>query len=195
MKRIDLEKWFAHHSESFHIEPRELLDQCEAGVRDYAHRDAWIHARDIAEQSLHRFERIFGYPAGDVFVTREICHEIARELRHHEPNPFDLEGCEWIGRPVLDSVDPELQHMLRDWLAELAAREEHTAWREIVYFTDHLARTLIDKERMSNQADWDLEHTYPKVASRVIRMIMGEFDAHAAAELQEPSLRVVPATH
>ena len=143
MQRTDLETWFTHHPDSIHTDPAVLLDQCESEVRDHAHRDAWIHAKEIAEESLHRFERVFGLPASDIFVTREVCHEIARELRRNEPHPED-DAVEWVGSGVLEALDSDARRLLQGWLKELAAKEEHSAWREIVYFTDHLARSLID---------------------------------------------------
>ena len=179
MERTDLETWFASHPESHQPSLDILLDQCESEVRHYAHRDAWIHARHIAEKSLRRFEHVFGLPASDVFVTREVCHEIARELRRHEPH-LDDEQMEWIGSRLVDSLDSEARILLRQWLKELAEKEEHVAWREIVYFTHHLAKSLIEHEHMTLRNDWDLEHTYPRIAARVARLMIREFDAHAA---------------
>lgn len=179
MQRTDLETWFTHHPDSIHTDPAVLLDQCESEVRDHAHRDAWIHAKEIAEESLHRFERVFGLPASDIFVTREVCHEIARELRRNEPHPED-DAVEWVGSGVLEALDSDARRLLQGWLKELAAKEEHSAWREIVYFTDHLARSLIKKANMTSRLDWDLEHSYPHVAARVARMMIREFDAHVS---------------
>ncbi len=186
MERIDLANWLAEHPEAIHADPDELLKRFESKVRDHAHRDAWTHARDIAEQSMHRFERIFGNPASDTFVTREVCHEIARELKHHEPHPDDKDTDDWAGQAALDALEPEARLMLHSWLKELAEKEEHTAWLEIVHFTDHLARTLIRDGHMTSECDWDLDHTYPRIAARVARMLIREFEAHAESEAQNP---------
>ena len=182
MERIDLETWFARHPESIDTQPRMLLDLCEAEVRDHARTDAWRRARDVAESSLHRFEGTFGLPASDVFVTREVCHEIARELRRHEPHPDAALAASWVGDTVLDKLDAEAGRIVRQWLAEIAEREEHATWQGIVQFTDRLARWLIRSEGMTAELDWDLDHTYSQVAARVTRIVMREFDAHAAHE-------------
>lgn len=179
MQRRDLETWFATHPQSTEDPPKSLLDQCESEVREHAYRDAWIHAKEIAEESLHRFERVFGLPASDVFVTREVCHEIARELRRHEPHPDDLTASRWVRSAPLDALDSEARRLMADWLRELAEKEEHAAWREIVYFTDHLARKLIDQSHMTSQLDWDFDRSYPRVAARVARMLISEFESHA----------------
>ena len=179
MERLDLETWFAHHPGSTDTPPDALLDQCESEIRDHAKHDAWVHAREIAEQRLRRFERVFGLPASDEFVTREVCHEIARELKQHEPHPDAGIAAEWVGEQLLASVDAEARVMLRTWFLDLAEREEHEAWRSIVRFTDHLARTLIHEEHLTADLEWDFDRSYPKVAARVVRMMIDEFDRQA----------------
>ena len=182
MERIDLENWITHHPDSIRADSKALLDRCEKDARDHAHQDAWIHAKEIAQKSLRRFEHGFGHPASDTFVTREVCHEIARELKRHEPTPDDLRRGhdEWVSRSLLDALDSEARKLFLDWLNELAEKEEHSTWMEIVRFTDHRARTLIREGHMTDQCDWDLDHTYPMVAARVVRMLIAEFEAHAA---------------
>lgn len=187
MERQELENWFAHHPDSIHMQPDALLDRCETEVRDHATYDAWLHARDVAEESLHRFEGIFGLPASGAFVTREVCHEVARELKSHEPHPDEKLAAEWAGRAVLEALDDEGREHLREWLCDLARREEHAAWRGIVHFTDHLARTLIRDMHMTADLDWDFDHSYPKVAARVARMLIREFEAHAVSSQLKPS--------
>jgi hypothetical protein len=178
MERIDMERWLAGHPRSIHDDPQRLLDRCEAEAKDHARHDAWLHAREVAEDCLHRFERRFGLPASDVFVTREVCHEIARELKTHEPSPDDRVADSWVSPAVLDAFEPEARSLLRDWLEGLAEREEHATWREIVRMTDHIAKSLIRAGHMTDQCDWDLEHAYPRVAERVVRMLIEEYEAH-----------------
>ncbi|GEM_PF-4906336 len=182
MERMDLENWLAGHPDSVRTEPSRLLDTCEREVRAHAKQDAWHHACEIAEESLHRFERVFGLPASDTFVTREVCHEIARELKHHEPHPDEIQCAEWVSRALIESVDEDARLMLRTWLKDLGEREEHEAWRSIVLFADHLARQLIHDAQMTNDLDWDFDQSYPKVAARVARMMIREFETRAERE-------------
>jgi len=178
MERIDVERWLAQHPGSIHGDPDALLDRCEAETRNHAQHDAWLHAKAIAEQRLHRFERGFGLPASDTFVTREVCHEMARELKSHEPSPDQRAVEAWVGQMALEELETDARRLLRDWLQGLAEREEHAAWREIVRVTDHMARTLIRAGQMTDRCDWDLDHSYPKVAARVIRLLIDELKAH-----------------
>lgn len=189
MERTDLEDWITHHPDSIHTDSRTLLDRCEDEAKDHAHRDAWIHAKEIAKKSLRRFEHGFGHPASDTFVTREVCHELARELKRNEPAPDDLDQGrdEWLNRSLLDTLDSDARTMFRGWLNELAEKEEHSTWLEIVRFTDRRARVLIREAHMTDQCDWDLDHTYPMVAARVVKMLIAEFEAHAAFALEGPS--------
>ena len=182
MKRTELEHWIAQHPDSIHADARTLLDRCETKTRDHAQRDAWIHAKEIAQESLRRFEHGFGYPASDAFVAREVCHQIALELKRHEPivDAESLNREDWINQSLLNSLDSDSRVMFLDWLNELAVQEEHSTWREIVRFTDHRARHLIRERHMTDQCDWDIHHGYPVVAARIVKMLISEFEAHAA---------------
>jgi len=188
MQRLELEKWLTHHPDLVHTDARALLDECEKETRDHAYRDAWTRAERIAEKSLHRFESGFiGHPASDTFVTREVCHEIARELKKNEPVLDDHETELWISELILESLDPEAKEKFFGWLKNLAGREEHTAWLSIVRYTHRSARKLIREEHMTDQCDWDLDHTYPIVAASVVKMLIAEFQTHAASDLDDPS--------
>ena len=83
----------------------------------------------------------------------------------------------------MDDLDPEARRMMRVWMKELAEAEEHTAWTEIVYFTDHLAKDLISKAQMDNRLEWNLDRSYPRIAARIVRMMISELEAHAEEEL------------
>lgn len=189
MERIELENWIADHPDSIHTDSKALLDRCELDAIDHAHRDAWLEAIRIARKRLRRFEHGFGNPASDTFVTREVCHEIARELKLHEPVPDfrDRGRDEWPGQSLPDALDSDAREKFLDWIEELAAKEEHSTWREIVHFTDRRARSLIREGHMTDRCDWDLNHTYPLVAARVVKMLIAEFEAHAAFALEGPS--------
>lgn len=184
MNRTEIENWLDHHRESMHQPTRVLLDQCEIDVQHHARELAWRHAREILEASLRRFRRGFGLPASEDFVARELCHEIARELRHHEPHPsHPLEQSEWLSARTLAAVDPEARAIVGEWLEDLADREEHEAWKQIVSFTDHFATTLIRRGRLTRDLSWDFERSYPKLATSIGRMIMREFEDHLASEV------------
>ncbi len=154
-----------------------LRERCERQVRSHASEDAWQRAREIAEEHLHHWEASFGIPASDAFVAQEVCHELARELRRREPEP----GAEArrVSEAVLRALDPPARERLRDWLLDLARREEHRAWLEVVEFTDHLARNLIREGELKPDLRWDFEHSYSRTAERVTRILIREYEAHA----------------
>jgi hypothetical protein len=182
MERTDLETWITKHPGAIHDETKTLLDRGEHDALDHAHRDAWIQASNIAQERLRRFQGSCGYPASDAFVAREICHELARELRRHEPHPNDPGQTqeEWVNRSILEALDPEAQRMFVDWIHEMAEKEGHSTWMEIVRYTDHRANALIREGQLTDECDWDLDHRYSLVAARVLRMLIDDFEAHAA---------------
>jgi hypothetical protein len=40
---------------------------------------------------------------------------------------------------------------------------------------------------MTDQCDWDLSHTYPIVAARVLKILIGKFHDHATERLEDPA--------
>lgn len=177
MDRQDVERWLSRHPESVHADPRQILDRCERELRVIVEEDAWLHAKEIAERHLQHWAGAFGLPASDDFVAREVCHELARELRHHEPMP----GAEAtrLREAALRALDPPAREMLQGWLDELARKEEHRAWLEVVHFTDHLASRLSRLGELSPEANWDFQHSYPRTAERITRMLIREYEVHA----------------
>lgn len=183
MNRNEVERWLDQHEESIRGTSSELLDRCETDVRHHARELAWSHAHDVAESCLGRFRRGFGLPASADFVARELCHELARELRHHEPHPsHPLPENEWLGPRTLAALDPSARSVLAGWLDELADREEHEAWVEIVSFTNHFAATLIRRAHMTRELSWDFDRSYPKLAARIGDMILREYADHVRDE-------------
>ncbi len=181
MNRLDLESWLDLHPDSILAPTHDLIDRCEVEVHHHAEILAWKHALKVATTSLRRFDGRFGLPASETFVTREVCHEVARELKRHEPHLDPIDETEWLSRSILDSIDPQARMVLREWLRELAEKEEHRIWREIVAFTHHIARSLIAKAHMTGELAWDFDHSYPKLATRVTQMLLREYAVHLRA--------------
>jgi hypothetical protein len=154
-----------------------LRERCERQVRSHAEEEAWQRARAIAEQHLQHWAGSFGIPASDAFVAQEVCHELARELRRREPEP--VAEAQRLSEAVLRALDPATRERLRGWLIELARREEHRAWLEVVNFTDHLARNLIRGGELTPELHWDFDHSYSRTAERVTRMLIREYETHA----------------
>lgn len=178
MNRNALESWLDHHQDLILAPSRNLIDRCEVEIRNHAEVVAWKHALRIATTNLRRFDGRFGLPASETFVTREVCHEIARDLKRHEPHLEQIDESEWLSRSTLESIDPDARMMIRDWVRELAEKEEHRVWREIVAFTHHVARALIEKAHLTGRLEWDLERSYPRIATQVTQMLLREYAIH-----------------
>ena len=189
MNRVDLESWLHRHADSTRLSTYDLIDRCEAEVRNHAEVLAWKHALRVATATLRRFDGLFGLPASETFVTREVCHEVARELSRHEPELGPIDESEWLSHAVLDSIDPEDRMVFRVWVRHIAAREEHRVWHEVVSYTHHVARALIAKAHMTGDLDWTFERTYPKVAKRVMQMLLREYATHLRESRKEMAAR------
>ena len=185
MERDDVERWLERHREAVHADPHTLLDRCEREVRERTERDAWSHAAEIAEERLHAFEDTFALPASDAFVAREVCHELARELRRREPAVDESSLTDLVSRSVLQALDEPARVQMRTWLLELAQKEEHRAWLEIVRFTHQLARSLSRGGGASRELAWDFDHSYARTAARVASILVEEYEAHAAGRAEE----------
>src|SRR6185312_3496405 len=115
-------------------------------VQRHAREDAWLAAKAYALQRAQQWQSEWSQPASESFVTNEVCHELAWELEHHEPKVMPGAGEHLAGRLVMDALPAEAGEAIRQWVLDLAAEEEHRAWREIVDFTDHRARHIIKQE-------------------------------------------------
>ena len=123
-----------------------------------------------------------GIPASEAFVAKEICHELARELKRREPHVTAEEEAELVAKDVIEALEPAARQTLRSWIHDLAEREEHEAWLEIVRFTDHCGKNLIKRAHLSDKAEWDFDHSYTHNAAKVARMLIQEYEVHMREE-------------
>jgi hypothetical protein len=179
MERRDLVHWLEEHPGSVHGDPAEVVERCERCVRRHAVEDAWLAAKGYVEHRVHDWEREWGYHASEAFAALETCHQLAWELRHHEPH-FGAGAEERLaGGVVLRAFEPEAREIVCDWILELAEREKHGAWREIVRFTDRRARALIRERRLSRETDWSETRNYPAIAAEVAAILARDYSLRA----------------
>ncbi|MDJ0849437.1 MAG: hypothetical protein QNK04_13780 [Myxococcota bacterium] len=171
--------WLEHHPAGIRGKPSEIVDRCERAVRRHAREDAWIGAKRYVEERRHDWEEELGAHASEAYVAREVCHELAYELRRHEPSvgPGDAEHL--AGGPVRDALDPEGWAVLVEWILELAREEEHQTWVEIVRYTDHRARELIRQHQLSDDCSFDHSKCYGEIATRIARLLERDYATHA----------------
>ncbi len=179
MERKEVERWFQEHPSAAHGDPEEILSRCERAVRRHAAEDAWLAAKRYVEERGREWETEWSPPASEAFVTPEVCHTLAWELRTHEPAPEDADADHLAGGPVMDALEPEGWAFLRRWVRELASEEEHRIWQEIVQFTNRRGRSLARERKLSQDWDWDAEHRYTVIAAHVAEILAHDYSVHA----------------
>lgn len=179
MERTDVERWFREHPQDSRVDVQELLDRCESAFRRHIREDAWLAARNYALERAREWESEWGLPASEEFVTREVCHELSRELAHHEPAVEAGAEEHLVGGTIRQVLSPDAWEVIRRWVLEQAAAEEHRAWVEIVRFTDGRAREIIRREHFNLDSGWDAGHQYTAIAAHVAQILSREYSLRA----------------
>jgi hypothetical protein len=179
MDRQDVLRWLEEHPESVRGDPAEIVGRCERAVRRHAREDAWLAARDYVEDRAHEWEEQWSPPASEDFVAREVCPQLAYELRRHEPHVEEADGEHLAGGPVVSSLSPAAWRVVREWVLALAEREEHAAWEGIVRFTGKRAADLIRERHLTRETDWDRDHRYKVIAAHVAEMLAHDYSMQA----------------
>lgn len=179
MDRVDVERWFRDHPPESRVNVKELLDRCESAVRRHAQEDAWLAAKNYALERAREWDSEWGMPASEQRVAQEVCHEMSWELAHHEPKVEPGNEEHLVGGPVKLALSADAWDVLRSWVLEEAAAEEHRTWVEIVKFTDHRARDIIRREHFTLDSGWDARHQYSTIASHVAQILAREYSLRA----------------
>ncbi len=181
MDRQDVMSWLRMHPDAVHADPEELVERCERAVRRHAAEEAWLHAKAIALARVEQWEHAFGNPSSEGFVAREACHELAGELREHEPKVEEGSEDDFADPAALEALEPEGRDCLRRWIRDLAREEEHRVWLEVVRFTHRRGGALVREGRVGRDLTWDPDHSYARAASKVMRILAEDYEAHAHA--------------
>ena len=180
MDRDDVLRWLMQHPSSVHADPGYVVSRCERAVRRHATEDAWLAAKRYAEMRKRQYEAEgWGNHASEAFVTEEVCHQIAYELRHREPIVERGDAERLAGKPVHDAVDGDGWELLVRWILELARDEELRTWREIVRFTDRRGRELVRQQHLSHDCGVDHARHYPEIAADVAGTLAHDYSVHA----------------
>jgi hypothetical protein len=179
MDREEVLQWFEKHPGAIEGDLGEFVSRCESAVRRHAREEAWLAARDYVEARRHEQERSSGARASEAYVAQEVCHQLAYELRRHEPVPRAEDVDRLAGGPNRRAVSSEAWHVLIPWIVEVARKQEHETWLEIVRYTDKRARELIRQHHLSSECDFDHTQCYGTVATRIERLLERDFVAHA----------------
>jgi hypothetical protein len=182
MERTEVLDWLTQHTEYIHDIPERVLSRCETEVKKHAQEDAWLHARDIAEEHKHDWPHHWGAYASETYVAREVCRGLVEEFKRNEPIPAEGHESAYVDEDVLDVLDPEARSIIFEYVHDLARGEEHQAWKEIMRFTRKRGRTLAREKHLSSDLDFDAIHAYSETAVRVMGILAREFQQHARVQ-------------
>ena len=179
MERESVLRWLKEHPAAVHGDPAEILSRCERAVRQHAQEDAWLAARDWVERRRHEYEAGTGAHASEAYVAREVCNQLAFDLRHHEPSVAPEDADHLAGGPVRQALEPEGWEQLVAWILELARQEEHRTWREIVRYTKRRAPELIREGGLSDDCSLGGSPCFDEIAQRITAALERDFSLHA----------------
>jgi hypothetical protein len=179
MNRSEVLDWLVQHNEQVHDTPDHLLSRCDQEVRQHAQQDAWLHARDIAQEHNQHWRHFWGAHASEAYIAREACRNLAEEFKHSELPPVDGHESDFVEDDVLRSLDPDARAVVLHYVHDLALGEERRAWKEIVRFTRKRGRTLARDEHLSSDLSFESTNVYSETAVRVMGMLARDFQQHA----------------
>lgn len=179
MDRAAMLQWIEGHPGAVHGEPADVTIRCEAEVRRHAQEDAWLAARAYVDSRVKNWQDEWGLPASEEYVAKEICHQIAHELKRHEPSVDGESDEHFVGVNLVAEFEPEARDILHKWIHDVAAEAEHRAWLEVIRFTDHHARELINKAHLSRSLEWDMEDNFSQKAARIAHLLAEEYETRA----------------
>jgi hypothetical protein len=182
MERSEVLDWLIQHTEHIHDIPERVLSRCETEVKKHAQEDAWLHARDIAEEHNQYWPHHWGAYASETYVAREVCRGLADEFKRNEPVPAEGHESAFVDEDVLGVLDFEARSIILEYVHDLARGEEHQAWKEIMRFTRKRGRTLAREQHLSSDLGFDEIHAYSETAVRVMGILVRDFQHHARAQ-------------
>ncbi len=179
MERDEILHWFEEHPDAVYRDASELLTTCERSVRRHAREDAWVAAKHYVERRRQAAGTTGGTHASEAYVAHEVCHQLAYELRCHEPHPGAGDEDHLAGGPVKAAIDGKGWEVLASWILEVAREEEHKTWLDITRYSDRLARELIEKHHRSDDCSFDPSECFGEVAARISQILENDFERHA----------------
>ncbi len=184
VRRDDLLDWLSHHPDSVNGSADEALDVVEHEVRRYARELAWHRAIDIAHERGEAWShRSRGMHCPEDWAACEFCKELASDLRMLEPVPEEGSEEEFAGKSHLARFSGESRDRVMHWVHDLAAEEEHEAWRDVIRFTKKRAETWIEKGMISTEQRWELTHSYTEAAVHASELLEKEYALKAHERL------------
>jgi hypothetical protein len=176
MNRAEVLRWLEEHPAAVDDVPRDLVDRCEAAVREHAAEDAWRAARAYVEGRMHEQEHVFGGVSSEAYVAKEITAVLARELKRHEPSVEPGAEVHLAGEEILGSLEPEAREKVIEWVCQLAREVEHQVWAEIVRFTKQEGKNLARSHEVSDDVRWETTGNYPEKIAHIAQLVLRDYD-------------------
>jgi len=180
MERIEVLEWLTSHPQEVHDSAEDILSRCEKSVHDHVTEETWQRARDVARQR-ERYWRDDGggAHASEAFVAREVCSELASELRRLEQIPEVRDVGAYVEPSSLTPLGAAGRSLLLRYVIELARREEHETWLEVMDFTRRRGLDLAHQRTFSTRLDFERTHGYAETAARVMHILADDYERHA----------------
>lgn len=180
MKRTEVIDWFRNHPGEIHAPPEEIVARCEQEVHRHVLEEAWLRAREVA-QAREDYWRSDGggAHASEAFVAREVCRELATELKRIEPVPEAGHASEYVDAHSLEALEVEARTLMLRYVLDLARREEHATWLEVLHFTRKKGVALARNRTFSQQLDFEQTHAYAETATRVMHILVEDYERFA----------------
>ena len=180
MEREEVLDWLYRHPQEVHDSPEAVLERCEESIHARVTAEAWRRARDVArERERYWRDDGGGAHASEAFVAREVCSELAGEMRRLEPVPDAGTVGESVRDATLEPLGAAGRSLLLRYALDLARREEHETWLEVMDYTRRRGLDLAHEQTFSKQLDFERTHGYAETAARVMQILAEDFARQA----------------
>jgi hypothetical protein len=180
MERNEVLEWLHDHPQEVKESPEDVVTRCEEAVHEHVLAETWHHACELARQrERYWLEDGGGAHASEAFVAREICGKLATELRRLEPVPEARDVGSYVDARALAQLGAGGRSLMLRYVLDLARREEHQTWCQVMDFTREKGQELARRRTFSKELDFDRTHGYAETAARVMHILAEDFARHA----------------
>lgn len=180
MERNEVLDWLHDHPQEVKDAPEDVVKRCEDAVHEHVSEEAWLHACELArERERYWLDDGGGAHASEAFVAREVCRELATELRGMEPVPRSGQAGAYVDAGALAPLGKAGRTLMLRYVFDLARREEHETWLHVMDFTREKGVALARQRTFSKQLDFDRTHGYAVTAARVMHILADDFEERA----------------
>jgi hypothetical protein len=182
MDREAVLAWLKEHPAAVHGDPSELMDRFEREVRRHAEQHAWHAAKAHVDDRMHEWEQQWGYHSSEAYAAKQVCPELARELKRMEPHFEKGDEPHLVGQELFGTLEPDARILVGDWIRDVANDVEHRIWQEVVQYTQDRGRGMVREGKVSKDTNWNNTSAFQQQAARVAKILVDELEAHTPPE-------------